>query len=113
MTIRGCLKRFQKRNFLQFLVHLRTSALVQMGGVRIFMGCCVLVEMGLRVIKEVKCSEEIHGSLKSNFIALIPKSDNLISIDDCKPISLCKCVYKIIVNVSVVRFKNISERSFL
>jgi hypothetical protein len=56
-------------------------------------------------------------SLKSTFIALIPKKDNPNSLDDFRPISLCNCIYKIVSKVIARRLKrilsdNISSEQF-
>jgi len=46
-------------------------------------------------------------SLNSTFIILIPKKDNLDSLDNFRPISLCNCVYKIISKVIAIRLKRV------
>jgi len=50
----------------------------------------------LRIIEESRRNERILGTLKSTFIALIPKADKPSSFDDFRLISLCNCIYKII-----------------
>lgn len=46
-------------------------------------------------------------SFNSTFIALIPKEDKPISFDDFHTISLCNCIYKIIVKIIANRLKPI------
>lgn len=41
----------------------------------------------------------VPPSLKHSFIAIIPKDDNLTSLSNFKPISLCQVSYKIISNI--------------
>ena len=60
----------------------------------------------LSVIQEVRCFEKVLGSFNSTFIALIPKYVNPTSYDDYIPISLCNCVYKIIIKVLAIRLKD-------
>jgi len=50
----------------------------------------------LRVIEESRTSWKLLGTLNTTFIALIPKKNDIETYDDCRPISLCNCVYKII-----------------
>ena len=52
-------------------------------------------------------SGRIPASFNSNCIALIPKLDNPISLNDFKPISLCNCIYKVILKIIARRLKDI------
>ena len=61
----------------------------------------------LQVIEDSRTSGWIPTSFNSTFIALIPKSDNALSLNDFRPISLCNCVYKIISKVIAIRLKAI------
>jgi hypothetical protein len=45
--------------------------------------------------------------LNSTFIALIPKSDNPLSLDEFRPISLCNCIYKVVAKVISRRLKDL------
>ena len=53
----------------------------------------------LQVIEDSRTSGWIPASFNSTFIALIPKYDNPLSLNDYRPISLCNCIYKIISKV--------------
>ena len=59
------------------------------------------------VIEDSRSSGWIPASFNSTFIALIPKSDNPLTLNDFRPISLCNCVYKIISKVIAMRLKPI------
>jgi len=52
----------------------------------------------------------IHNPINVTFIALIPKTDNLTSFEDFRPISLCNCLYKIISKVISIRLKVILSK---
>jgi hypothetical protein len=49
-------------------------------------------------------------SFNVNFIALIPKYDSSNSFDEYKPIYLCNCIYKIIVNIIALRDKSLLSK---
>ena len=61
----------------------------------------------LQVLEESRSSGWIPASFNTTFIALIPKADNAITLNDFRPISLCNCVYKIISKVIAGRLKSI------
>ena len=61
----------------------------------------------LQVIEDSRTSRWIPASFNSTFIALIPKLDNPLTLNDFRPISLCNCVYKIISKVIALRMKSI------
>jgi len=50
----------------------------------------------LKVVEDSQQSGNVLANFNSTFIALIPKSDNPLSLDDFQPISLCNCIYKVI-----------------
>jgi len=69
------------------------------------------------VVEDTRISGRIPASFNSTFIALIPKSDNALSLKDFRPISLCNCIYKIIAKIIARRLKsilsgNISDEQF-
>ena len=64
----------------------------------------------LQVIEDSRTSGWIPASFNSTFIALIPKSDNPLTLNDFRPISLCNCVYKIISKVIALRMKSILSK---
>lgn len=59
------------------------------------------------MVKESRKYGVIHASINSTFIALIPKVDKPSTFDDFRPISLCNCLYKIILKVIRKRLKAI------
>ena len=52
-------------------------------------------------------SGRIPASFNSTFIALIPKVNNHVSLNDFRPISLCSCIYKVVSKVITHRLKRI------
>jgi len=56
----------------------------------------ILGEDLLKFIEECRIFGRMHGAINSTFIALIPKSDNPLTLNDVRPISLCNYKYKII-----------------
>jgi hypothetical protein len=69
------------------------------------------------VVEEYQVNGHIHEPLNSNFIGLIPKSNNPSSFDDFRPIYLCNYIYKIISKVisrrlKIVLSRNISSEQF-
>ena len=59
----------------------------------------------LKVVEDTRIIGRILTSFNLNFIALIPKVENLVSQNDFRPISLCKCIYKVVSKVIVKRLK--------
>eukprot|EP00253_Pinus_taeda_P031755 PITA_31755 len=53
----------------------------------------------LKVVEDCRINGKMYEAFNTTFIALIPKSDNPISFDDFRPISLCNCIYKIIAKI--------------
>jgi hypothetical protein len=64
----------------------------------------------LRVVEEVTLLRKVLGSIKSSFIALVPKCNCLESFDGFRTISLCNCVYKIISKIIAIRLNPILSR---
>jgi len=61
----------------------------------------------LKIVENCRRSGRISSAIKSTFIALIPKSNNHVSFNDFRPISLCNCLYKIIAKIIANRIKPI------
>lgn len=61
----------------------------------------------LRLVEDSRRRGRISSAIKSTFIALIPKTDNPLSYDEFRPISLCNCLYKIIAKILANRLKPI------
>lgn len=61
----------------------------------------------LKVVEESQREGFIHPPLNSTFIALIPKKDHPNKFDDFRLISLCNCLYKIILKIIAKRLKYI------
>ena len=61
----------------------------------------------LKVVKLSHLSDSILACFNSTFITLIPKMDNPKTLHDFKPISLCNCIYKVILKVIARRLKDI------
>jgi hypothetical protein len=59
----------------------------------------------LEVVEESRRSGLIHAPINATFITLIPKVDRDETFDDFRPISLCNCLYKIILKVVSRRLK--------
>lgn len=58
-----------------------------------------------QVVEDSRISGQILASFNSTFIALIPKSDNALSLNEYKPISLCNCIYKVVSKIIARRLK--------
>lgn len=61
----------------------------------------------LKVVEECRIIGRMYEAINSKFIALIPKTDSPSSFNDFKPISLWKCLYKIIAKIIANRLKPI------
>jgi len=61
----------------------------------------------LAVLEDSRTSGRFPASFNSTFIALIPKSDNALALNEYRPISLCNCIYKIISKVIARRLKRV------
>ena len=61
----------------------------------------------LRVVEDTRISRRIPASFNSTFIALIPKVDNPVTLNDFRPISLCNYIYKVVTKVIAKRLKEI------
>ena len=61
----------------------------------------------LQVVNDTRISGRIPACFNSTFIALIPKVDNPLILNEFRPISLCNCIYKVVSKVIASRFKRI------
>ena len=59
----------------------------------------------VKVVESSRMDGRVAPSLKSTFIALIPKKEKPVSFADFRPISLCNLVYKLISKVAALRLK--------
>lgn len=50
----------------------------------------------IQVVQHFFNSSRLLREINSTFISLIPKSDDVVSFNDYKPISLCNLIYKFI-----------------
>lgn len=67
----------------------------------------------LNVVEESQTSGRLEATIISTFIALILKTDHLLTFDDFHPISLCNCLYKIIAKIIANRVKPILSKHIL
>ena len=59
----------------------------------------------MKVVEDTRISGRISDSFNSTFIALMPKVNNHVSLNDFRPVSLCNCIYKVVSKVIVRRLK--------
>jgi hypothetical protein len=59
----------------------------------------------LKVIEESRINGRIHEPFNTNFLSLIPKSNDPQCFDNFRPISTCNCIYKIIAEIIARRLK--------
>lgn len=64
----------------------------------------------LKVVDGSKLSGEVLGIINFTFIALVPKKDNPKS-EECRPISPCNILFKIIAKVTATRLKGIFSQT--
>ena len=67
----------------------------------------------LKVVENTRLSGRIPAYFNSTFIALIPKVDNPKTLHDLKLISLCNCIYKVILKIIARRLKDILSEHIL
>ena len=60
-----------------------------------------------RVLNEFYDNGRLSKGVNSSFIALIPKVESPIGLNDFRPISLVGCIYKIIAKVLAARLRNV------
>jgi hypothetical protein len=65
----------------------------------------------LEMVKESRKKGLIAGGLNSTFISLIPKTNNLTTFCDYRPISVCNLCYKLITKIIANRIRPILSRS--
>eukprot|EP00253_Pinus_taeda_P022407 PITA_22407 len=63
------------------------------------------------VVEESRLKGETYRPFNSTFIGLVPKKDEPETFEDLRPISLCNCIYKIIVKVIAIRIVPILSRN--
>jgi len=68
--------------------------------IEFFLGFYDLLKVDLlRVVEESRLSGMIHAPFNFAFLALILKTNDLVSCDDFGLISLCNCIYNIIFKI--------------
>ena len=53
----------------------------------------------LQLVEETRRNGVLHLPLNSTFLTLIPKKDNLGSLEDYRPISMCNITYKVVTKI--------------
>jgi hypothetical protein len=77
-----------------------------------FLGFYEFLEKDLvRVIEESRVFGRIVAAFNTTFIALIPKFYNSFGFDECMPISLSNCIYKIISKIISKRMKELLSKT--
>ena len=64
----------------------------------------------LQLVEETRVNGVLHPPLNSTFLALIPKKDNLESLEDFSPISLCNITYKVVAKIIAQIFKKVLSK---
>jgi hypothetical protein len=59
------------------------------------------------VVKAIRTQGEMLGAFDTTFLAFIPKENNPTTIEKFGPISICNCIYKIILKVIARRLKTV------
>lgn len=65
----------------------------------------IMKEDIIQLFLEFHTHGKLFKGLNASFIVLIPKSDNLVSIQDFRPIGLIGCIYKVLSKVLATRIK--------
>jgi len=65
----------------------------------------------LKIVEESRMKGQIASGLNSTFIALIPKSNNLTTFNDFRPIFVCNLCYKLISKIIENCIRPILSRS--
>jgi hypothetical protein len=75
---------------------------------RILLGLLQFIENDLLKVVEYSCTiSQTLETFNTTFIALIPKTNNPTQFESFRPISLYKCIYKIISKIIAHRLKGI------
>ena len=67
----------------------------------------------LHLVEESWVNGHMHPPLKSTFIVLIPKIENLDTVEDFIPISLCNITYKVVSKIIFQRIKKVLSKIIL
>ena len=59
------------------------------------------------MVEDTRLTGRIPASFNLTFLALIPKVDNPLSLNDFRPISLYNCIYKVVSKFIARRLKGI------
>jgi hypothetical protein len=78
----------------------------------LFLGIYEIIGMDiLKVVEESHINGHMHTPLNATFISLIPNTDAPQCLEDFRPISLCKCIYKVVSKIINQRIRVILSAS--